>query len=309
MPIKIQQDLPAYKTLLDENIFVMTDDVAIHQDIRELKIAVLNLMPKKIETETQFLRLLSNTPLQVNVDFLYVESHISKNTSLSHLNAFYRTFNEVKNNKYDGFIITGAPVEHLEFEDVDYWNEVCEIMEWTKTNVFSTLHICWGAMAGLYYHFGVPKHQLDKKMFGVYSHKVLRSHTQLLKGFDDDFLVPNSRNTEIRREDVEKVSELRITSESDEAGVYIISNKNKRQYFIMGHSEYDRNTLAEEYFRDKDKGIDIEVPKNYFPDDNPANLPVCKWRGHANLMFSNWLNYCVYQRTPYDIEKISECKF
>ncbi len=309
MPIKIQQDLPAYKTLLDENIFVMTDDVAIHQDIRELKIAVLNLMPKKIETETQFLRLLSNTPLQVNVDFLYVESHISKNTSLSHLNAFYRTFNKVKNNKYDGFIITGAPVEHLEFEDVDYWNEVCEIMEWTKTNVFSTLHICWGAMAGLYYHFGVPKHQLDKKMFGVYSHKVLRSHTQLLKGFDDDFLVPNSRNTEIRREDVEKVSELRITSESDEAGVYIISNKNKRQYFIMGHSEYDRNTLAEEYFRDKDKGIDIEVPKNYFPDDNPANLPVCKWRGHANLMFSNWLNYCVYQRTPYDIEKISECEF
>ena len=309
MPIKIQQDLPAYKTLLDENIFVMTDDVAIHQDIRELKIAVLNLMPKKIETETQFLRLLSNTPLQVNVDFLYVESHISKNTSLSHLNAFYRTFNKVKNNKYDGFIITGAPVEHLEFEDVDYWNEVCEIMEWTKTNVFSTLHICWGAMAGLYYHFGVPKHQLDKKMFGVYSHKVLRSHTQLLKGFDDDFLVPNSRNTEIRREDVEKVSELRITSESDEAGVYIISNKNKRQYFIMGHSEYDRNTLAEEYFRDKDKGIDIEVPKNYFPDDNPANPPVCKWRGHANLMFSNWLNYCVYQRTPYDIEKISECKF
>ena len=309
MPIKIQQDLPAYKTLLDENIFVMTDDVAIHQDIRELKIAVLNLMPKKIETETQFLRLLSNTPLQVDVDFLYVESHISKNTSLSHLNAFYRTFNEVKNNKYDGFIITGAPVEHLEFEDVDYWNEVCEIMEWTKTNVFSTLHICWGAMAGLYYHFGVPKHELEKKMFGVYSHRVLRSHTQLLKGFDDGFLVPHSRNTEVRREDIEKVPELRITSESDEAGVYIISNKNKRQYFIMGHSEYDKNTLAEEYFRDRDKGIDIEVPKNYFPGNNPANPPVCKWRGHANLMFSNWLNYCVYQRTPYDIEKISECEF
>lgn len=309
MPIKISQDLPAYKTLLDENIFVMPDNVAEHQDIRALKIAILNLMPKKIETETQFLRLLSNTPLQVDIDFVHVESHISKNTSLSHLNTFYRTFNEIKENKYDGFIITGAPVEHLEYEDVDYWNELCSIMEWTKTNVYSTLHICWGAMAGLYYHYGVPKYMLKEKMFGVFEHNLLRPHSQLLKGFDDGFLAPHSRNTEIRREDVEKVPQLKITSESDSAGLYIVSNKNKRQYFIMGHSEYDLDTLANEYFRDKDKGIDIALPYNYFPDDDCSKKPLFRWRGHANLMFSNWLNYCVYQRTPYDIEKIPECKF
>lgn len=309
MPIKISQDLPAYKTLLDENIFVMPDNVAEHQDIRALKIAILNLMPKKIETETQFLRLLSNTPLQVDIDFVHVESHISKNTSLSHLNTFYRTFNEIKENKYDGFIITGAPVEHLEYEDVDYWNELCSIMEWTKTNVYSTLHICWGAMAGLYYHYGVPKYMLKEKMFGVFEHNLLRPHSQLLKGFDDGFLAPHSRNTEIRREDVEKVPQLRITSESDSAGLYIVSNKNKRQYFIMGHSEYDLDTLANEYFRDKDKGIDIALPYNYFPDDDCSKKPLFRWRGHANLMFSNWLNYCVYQRTPYDIEKIPECEF
>lgn len=309
MPIKISQDLPAYKTLLDENIFVMPDNVAEHQDIRELKIAILNLMPKKIETETQFLRLLSNTPLQVDIDFVHVESHISKNTSLSHLNTFYRTFNEIKENKYDGFIITGAPVEHLEYEDVDYWNELCSIMEWTKTNVYSTLHICWGAMAGLYYHYGVPKYMLKEKMFGVFEHNLLRPHSQLLKGFDDGFLAPHSRNTEIRREDVEKVPQLKITSESDSAGLYIVSNKNKRQYFIMGHSEYDLDTLANEYFRDKDKGIDIALPYNYFPDDDCSKKPLFRWRGHANLMFSNWLNYCVYQRTPYDIEKIPECEF
>ncbi len=309
MPIRISQGLPAYKILINENIFVMPDDVAEHQDIRALKIAVLNLMPKKIETETQFLRLLSNTPLQVDVDFLYVESHISKNTSLSHLNTFYRTFSEVKDKKYDGFIITGAPVEHLDFEEVDYWEEVCSIMEWTKTNVYSTMHICWGAMAGLYYHYGVPKHELKEKMFGVFPHKILRKNTQLLKGFDDDFLVPHSRNMEILREDIEKIPQLRITSESEQAGVYIVSNKNKRQYFITGHSEYDRNTLAQEYFRDVEKGLDIKVPFNYFPDDDPSKRPLCKWRGQANLMFSNWLNYCVYQRTPYDINKISECKF
>ncbi|MDO5560751.1 MAG: homoserine O-succinyltransferase [Oscillospiraceae bacterium] len=309
MPIKISHELPAYRTLLNENIFVMPDDIAEHQDIRALKIAVLNLMPKKVETETQFLRLLSNTPLQVDVDFLYVQSHISKNTSLSHLNTFYRTFSEIKNNKYDGLIITGAPVEHLEFEDVDYWGEVCDIMEWSKSNVYSTMHICWGAMAGLYYHYGVPKYPLKDKVFGVFEHKVLRPHSQLLKGFDDVFLVPHSRNMEVRREDIEKIPELRISSESDMAGVYIISNRNKRQYFIMGHSEYDSDTLAGEYFRDKEKGIDIKLPFNYFPGDNPDNKPKCTWHGHANLMFSNWLNYCIYQRTPFDIEQIPKCDF
>ncbi|MCQ2465188.1 MAG: homoserine O-succinyltransferase [Oscillospiraceae bacterium] len=309
MPIKISTDLPAYKTLLDENIFVMPDNIAEHQDIRTLKIAILNLMPKKIETETQFLRLLSNTPLQVDVDFLHVESHVSRNTSVSHLNTFYKTFSDVRNNRYDGMIITGAPVEHLEYEEVDYWKELCEIMEWSKTNVYSTMHICWGAMAGLYYHFGIPKHDLSEKMFGVFPHRVLREQSQLLKGFDEEFFVPHSRHTEIRREDVEKVSQLNITSESDISGVYIICNKNKRQYFIMGHSEYDRDTLAQEYFRDIDKGLDIKIPYNYFPDDNPEKQPLNKWRGHSNLMFSNWLNYCVYQRTPYDLATLSECEF
>ena len=304
MPIKISTDLPAYRTLLDENIFVMPDNIAEHQDIRALKIAILNLMPKKIETETQFLRLLSNTPLQVDVDFLHVESHVSKNTSLSHLNTFYKTFSDVKNNKYDGLIITGAPVEQLEFEDVDYWDVVCEIMEWSKSNVYSTMHICWGAMAGLYYHFGIQKHTLDEKIFGVFPHNVIVKESQLLKGFDDGFLVPHSRLAEIRREDVEKVPELNISSESEHSGVYIVCNKNKRQYFITGHSEYDRDTLAQEYFRDRDKGIDIKLPYNYFPEDNPDNSPLFRWRGHANLMFSNWLNYCVYQRTPYDINQI-----
>ena len=304
MPIKISTDLPAYRTLLDENIFVMPDNIAEHQDIRALKIAILNLMPKKIETETQFLRLLSNTPLQVDVDFLHVESHVSKNTSLSHLNTFYKTFSDVKNNKYDGLIITGAHVEQLEFEDVDYWDEVCEIMEWSKSNVYSTMHICWGAMAGLYYHFGIQKHTLDEKIFGVFPHNVIVKESQLLKGFDDGFLVPHSRLAEIRREDVEKVPELNISSESEHSGVYIVCNKNKRQYFITGHSEYDRDTLAQEYFRDRDKGIDIKLPYNYFPEDNPDNSPLFRWRGHANLMFSNWLNYCVYQRTPYDINQI-----
>lgn len=309
MPIKIPKGLPAYKTLIDENIFVMPDHIAEHQDIRPLKIAVLNLMPKKIETETQLLRLLSNTPLQVDVDFVYVGTHVSKNTSISHINTFYQTFEEIKNNRYDGFIITGAPLEHLAYEDVDYWNELCEIMEWTKTHVYSTLHLCWGAMAGLYYHFGIPKCDLPEKMFGVFKHKVLRPHSQLMKGFDDDFFVPHSRNAEVRREDIEKVSALRITSDSDEAGVYLVSNENKRQYFIFGHSEYDRNTLANEYFRDVEKGIDIHVPYNYFPDDDPEKEPVWSWRGHANLMYSNWLNYCVYQRTPYDLEELKNCQF
>ncbi|MBR3024013.1 MAG: homoserine O-succinyltransferase [Oscillospiraceae bacterium] len=309
MPIKISKDLPAYKTLIDENIFVMPGDVAEHQDIRELKIAILNLMPKKIETETQLLRLLSNTPLQVDIDFLHVESHVSKNTSVSHLNTFYKTFRDVKNNFYDGLIITGAPVEQIPFEEVDYWDEVCEIMEWSKTNVYSTMHICWGAMAGLYYHFGIPKHDLSEKMFGVFPHKVLRRESQLLKGFDDVFYVPHSRHTEVLREDIEKVPQLNITSESNMSGVYIVCNKNKRQYFVTGHSEYDRDTLAQEYFRDRDKGLPIKVPYNYFPDDDPENKPLFRWRGQANLMYSNWLNYCVYQRTPYDLRTLSEMEF
>ena len=309
MPIKISKDLPAYKTLIDENIFVMPGDVAEHQDIRELKIAILNLMPKKIETETQLLRLLSNTPLQVDIDFLHVESHVSKNTSVSHLNTFYKTFRDVKNNFYDGLIITGAPVEQIPFEEVDYWDEVCEIMEWSKTNVYSTMYICWGAMAGLYYHFGIPKHDLSEKMFGVFPHKVLRRESQLLKGFDDVFYVPHSRHTEVLREDIEKVPQLNITSESNMSGVYIVCNKNKRQYFVTGHSEYDRDTLAQEYFRDRDKGLPIKVPYNYFPDDDPENKPLFRWRGQANLMYSNWLNYCVYQRTPYDLRTLSEMEF
>ncbi len=309
MPIKISKDLPAYKTLIDENIFVMPGDVAEHQDIRELKIAILNLMPKKIETETQLLRLLSNTPLQVDIDFLHVESHVSKNTSVSHLNTFYKTFSSVKGNRYDGLIITGAPVEQIPFEEVDYWDEVCEIMEWSKTNVYSTMHICWGAMAGLYYHFGIPKHDLSEKMFGIFPHKVLRRESQLLKGFDDVFYVPHSRHTEVLREDIEKVPELNITSESNMSGVYIVCNKNKRQYFITGHSEYDRDTLAQEYFRDRDKGLPIKVPYNYFPDDDPDNKPLFRWRGQANLMYSNWLNYCVYQRTPYDLNDLDKMEF
>ena len=309
MPIRISSELPAFKTLGEENIFVMSKERAEHQDIRPLKVVILNIMPKKIETETQLLRLLSNTPLQVDIDFLHVESHVSKNTSLSHLNTFYKTFRDVKNNRYDGLIITGAPVEQIPFEEVDYWDEVCEIMEWSKTNVYSTMHICWGAMAGLYYHFGVPKHDLSEKMFGIFPHKVLRRESQLLKGFDDVFYVPHSRHTEVLREDIEKVPALNITSESNMSGVYIVCNKNKRQYFITGHSEYDRDTLAQEYFRDKEKGLPIKVPYNYFPDDDPENKPLFRWRGQANLMYSNWLNYCVYQRTPYDLSTLSEMEF
>ena len=306
MPIKISQDLPAYRTLADENIFIMPSDVAEHQDIRPLKIAILNLMPKKIETETQILRLLSNTPLQVDVEFLHVASHISKNTPKSHLNTFYTTFENVKGKKYDGLIVTGAPIEHLEFEQVDYWKEFCDIMEWSKTNVFSTLHICWGAQAGLYYHFGINKYPLDHKMFGIFPHKIERANSQLLKGFDEKFYVPHSRNTEIRREDIADVPELEILASSDMSGVYIVANRNGRQYFITGHSEYDRYTIANEYFRDINKGINIKMPYNYFPNDDPTVTPPFTWRCHANLMYSNWLNYCVYQRTPFDLNDI--CK-
>lgn len=306
MPIQISQELPAYTTLQKENIFVMTDDRAKKQDIRPLKIVILNLMPKKIETETQIMRLLSNTPLQVQIELLHVASHVSKNTPLNHLSNFYTTFDKVKENLYDGMIITGAPVEHLQYEDVDYWEEMCEILEWSTTNVFSTMHICWGSQAALYHHFGIPKYSLDKKMFGVYSHRITRRNSQLLKGFDDEFLVPHSRNTEIRMEDVIIVPNLDVLAESEQAGIHIIANRNGRQYFIMGHCEYDVDTLANEYFRDVEKGIELDVPFNYFPEDNPQNEPIMKWCGNANLLFSNWLNYCVYQRTPYNLNDLKK---
>ena len=304
MPIRIPADLPAFKTLGDENIFVMSKDRAEHQDIRPLKVVILNIMPKKIETESQLLRLLSNTPLQVDVELLQMASHVSRNTSQGHLEAFYKTFDEIKDNRYDGMIITGAPVELLEYEAVDYWDEITKIMEWSKTHVFSTLYICWGAQAGLYYHFGIPKYPLEQKMFGVFPHRAEVSNCQLLRGFDDIFYVPHSRNTEIRREDIERIPQLEILTSSDISGVHIVANKNGRQYFITGHSEYDRDTFANEYRRDLDKGIDIQLPYNYFPDDNPDNVPLFSWRCTANLMFSNWLNYCVYQRTPYNLEEL-----
>ena len=305
MPIRISQDLPAYQILQNENIFVMTHDRAEQQDIRPLKILILNIMPKKIETETQILRLLSNTPLQVDIDLMHVASHVSKNTSLSHLETFYTTFGEIKDKHYDGMIITGAPVEHLPYEQVDYWDEICQIMEWSKTHVFSTLHICWAAQAGLYYHFGIPKYPLAQKMFGIFPHVVEVEHSLLLKGFDECFYVPHSRNTEVRRADIEQVSQLEILTSSPMSGVHIVANKNGRQYFITGHSEYDRDTIAQEYFRDRDKGIDIQIPYHYFPEDDPTRTPRVTWRCHANLMFSNWLNYCVYQRTPYNLDELS----
>ena len=304
MPIKIPSNLPAFSALQEERIFVMSDDRAEHQDIRPLKIAILNLMPKKIETETQILRLLSNTPIQVDIDFVQTKSHVSKNTSQDHLVKFYTTFDEIKNNRYDGMIITGAPVEQIEFEEVDYWDELCEILDWTRTNVFSTLHICWGAQAGLYRHYNVPKYALPKKMFGIFPHYLVNYSNKILKGFDELFYVPHSRHTEIKREDIEKVSELEILTESSLSGVHMVASKNGRQFFITGHSEYDRDTLSNEYFRDKDKGLPIEIPYNYFPDDNPENEPVFTWRCHANQLFSNWLNYCVYQETPFDLSEL-----
>ena len=304
MPICISPELPAYQVLQKERIFVMTEDRAAHQDIRPLRVLVLNLMPKKIETECQFLRLLSNTPIQVTVEFLHVSSHISKNTAQNHLETFYRTFPEIQDEYYDGCIITGAPVEHLDYEAVDYWQEICEIMEWTKTHVYSTLHICWAAMAGLYYHFGIPKYQLPKKMFGVFQHAVKTPYVQLLRGFDDVFLAPHSRHSEVHREDIEQVKQLQILTESPLAGVHIVANNNGRQYFITGHFEYDRKTLAEEYFRDLQKGCAIDLPYGYFPQDDPTQEPLYTWRCSANLLFSNWLNHCVYQLAPYDLHAL-----
>ncbi len=304
MPINIPNNLPAYAVLNNENIFVMTDTAASHQDIRPLRIAIVNLMPKKIETETQILRLLSNTPLQVDIELIQMASHVTKNTPIEHLTKFYKTFDDVKEQRFDGLIITGAPVEQIPFEDVDYWKELCGIMEWSKKNVCSTLHICWGAQAGLYYHYGIPKYDLSAKMFGVFPHKAEVSNHPLLRGFDEKFSVPHSRHTEIKRMDVEKVKQLHILAASNESGVNIIADETERQFFVMGHFEYDRFTLANEYFRDKDKGLPIDVPKHYFPYDDPSQPPHFNWRAHANLLFSNWLNYCVYQKTPFNLEEL-----
>lgn len=304
MPINIPNNLPAYAVLNNENIFVMTDTAAAHQDIRPLRIAIVNLMPKKIETETQILRLLSNTPLQVDIELIQMASHVTKNTPIEHLTKFYKTFDDVKDQRFDGLIITGAPVEQIPFEDVDYWKELCGIMEWSKKNVYSTWHICWGAQAGLYYHYDVPKYDLPAKMFGVFPHKAEVANHPLLRGFDEKFFVPHSRHTEVKRMDVEKVKQLHILASSPESGVNIIADETERQFFITGHFEYDRFTLANEYFRDKDKGLPIDVPKHYFPYDDPSQPPQFNWRAHANLLFSNWLNYCVYQKTPFNLEEL-----
>lgn len=304
MPIKIPSDLPATETLHKENIFVMTENRAISQDIRPLKIILLNLMPTKITTETQIARLLGNTPLQVDMEFLQTATHKATHTSESHMTAFYKTFDEIKANKYDGMIITGAPVEKLPFEEVSYWDELCKIMEWSKTNVTSTFHICWGAQAGLYYHYGINKYPLEKKLFGVFEHTAEHKLSMLLRGFDDRFWVPHSRHTTVRREDIEKVPDLKILASSEEAGVYAVSTERGKQIFITGHSEYDPDTLKKEYLRDKNAGLDIEVPKNYFPNDDDTKEPIVRWRSHANLIYSNWLNYFVYQLTPYNIDEI-----
>lgn len=304
MPIRIPNSLPAAKTLQDENIFIMPETRASTQDIRPLRILLLNLMPTKIETETQFARLLGNTPLQVEIELMHTASHESKNASKEHLLSFYKTFDEIKNSRYDGMVITGAPVEQMDFEEVEYWNELTEIFEWSKTHVHSTFHICWAAQAGLYYHFGVPKKQLPEKLFGVFPHRVSYKNPILFRGFDDVFYAPHSRNSTVDIHDVEKIPELKILAESDEAGLYACMTSEGKQIFVTGHSEYDPDTLSREYFRDKDKGLDIAVPKNYFPQDDPTQPPMVKWRAHANLLFSNWLNYFVYQTTPYDVEEI-----
>ena len=304
MPIKIPNDLPAAKILQSENIFVMTETRAITQDIRPLRILILNLMPKKIETETQLARLLGNTPLQVEPTLIHTTSHESKNVAPEHLLAFYKTFSEIKTEKVDGMIITGAPVEQYEFEEVEYWQELCEIMEWSKTHVHSTLHICWASQAGLYYHYGVKKYTLPEKIFGVYPHQVDYKPSILFRGFDDYFMVPQSRHTTVRREDIEKIPTLKILASSKHAGVYAVSSKNGRQIFITGHSEYDVDTLKNEYVRDISQGKRIQLPENYYPDNDASKPPIVSWRAHANLLFSNWLNYFVYQSTPYDLEQV-----
>ena len=300
MPIKVQSGLPARETLERENVFTMDENRAMHQDIRPIEVGILNLMPLKEETELQILRELSNTPLQVDVTFVKAGSHESRNTSSSHLNKFYNTFAEIKERKFDGFIITGAPVEQMEYEEVDYWKEFQEICEWTKTNVTSTMHLCWGAQAGLYYHYGIPKHPLSQKMFGLFEHKVSNRKIPLVRGFDDYFLAPHSRHTEVRREDIEKIPELTILAESKEAGVFLIMDTSGQKIFVMGHPEYDRITLHTEYMRDKEKGLDIQIPRNYYQDDDCTIRPHLQWRAHANTLYTNWLNYYVYQATPYE---------
>ncbi len=304
MPIKIPNLLPATQTLHEENIFVITENRAITQDIRPLRIVMLNLMPQKITTETQIARLIGNTPLQVELELLQTATHKSTHTSEEHMLSFYKVFEDIKDQKFDGMIITGAPVEHMDFEEVEYWDELCEIMEWSKTHVTSTLHICWGAQAGLYYHYGVGKVQLPEKLFGVFEHKLDYKRSILFRGFDDTFLVPHSRHTANRREDIESVEGLRVLASSDEAGVFVVSTDRGRQIFVTGHSEYDGDTLKKEYLRDKGKGLDIAIPKNYFPNDDDTKEPVVRWRSCANLFYSNWLNYFVYQTTPYDITQI-----
>lgn len=300
MPIKTQNELPAKEILEQENIFVMDENRAMHQDIRMLDIAILNLMPLKEDTELQILRSLSNTPLQVNVTFVATSTHESTHTSMSHLNKFYQSFEEVKNRNFDGFIITGAPVEQMEYEEVDYWEEITEIMEWTKTHVTSTLHLCWGAQAGLYYHYGIKKYDLPKKMFGVYGHRVMNRKVPLVRGFDDYFYAPHSRHTEVRREDIMEHPELTILAESKEAGVFLVIEKEGRQVFVMGHPEYDRLTLDKEYKRDLAKNLPIEIPVNYYPDDHADEKPLLQWRSHGNILYANWLNYYVYQQTPFE---------
>ena len=302
MPVNIPDELPALEVLNKENIFVMTNSRAVSQDIRPLKIAILNLMPLKIDTETHLLRVLSNSPLQVEVTFLQTKTYTSKNTPQEHLKTFYGTFEDIKNKKFDGMIFTGAPVEHLEFEDVAYWEEITEIMDWAAKNVTSTLYICWAAQAGLYYHYKVPKYHLSEKMFGVFEHRVNEPREPIVRGFDDVFVAPHSRFTEIRREDILKIPELSLIAESEKAGVYIVVSKSGRQIFVAGHAEYDPLTLKSEYERDIKKGMEIKVPENYYPNDDPKRFPIARWKSHAHLLFSNWLNYYVYQTTPFDLD-------
>ena len=306
MPIRTQSDLPAKEILEQENIFVMDENRAMHQDIRPINIVILNLMPLKEDTELQILRSLSNTPLQVDVSFMAPASHASTHTSKSHLNQFYQTFDEIKKQYFDGLIITGAPVELMEYEEVDYWPEVCEIMEWSKKHVTSTLHLCWGAQAGLYYHYGIQKHILDEKMFGVFKHKVMNRKIPLVRGFDDYFYAPHSRHTEIRKEDILAHDELTILAESEEAGVFLLMNQDGSQIFVMGHPEYDRMTLDTEYRSEKDKDVTIHILANYYPNDDDSKRPLLQWRSHGNIMYANWLNYYVYQQTPYQFIDVAE---
>lgn len=304
MPIRIPNQLPATATLTGENIFVMTETRATTQEIRPLQILLLNLMPTKIATETQLLRKFSNTPLQIQVELLQTISHDAQNVDRSHLESFYTSYDQIKDKNYDGLVITGAPVENLDFETVDYWEELCQIMEWSKTHVHSTLHICWGAQAGLYYHYGIPKYALPQKLFGVFDHRVLKPSSPLFRGFDDRFYAPHSRHTEVLEEDIRKVPGLEVLAVSEEAGVFAVKTEDSRQFFLLGHLEYDRNTLAQEYWRDVDRGLDIQVPRHYFPNDDPNQTPIVRWRSAGQLIYTNWLNYYVYQTTPYDLTRL-----